>query len=78
MTGQSAISRQALSIKGVVQGVGFRPFVYNLALSHGLVGFVGNDSNGVFIEIEGKFDAQQAFWQTIERQPATPRAHRID
>ena len=40
-------------ITGVVQGVGFRPFVYRLAHRYGLSGFVGNDSQGVFIEVEG-------------------------
>lgn len=40
-------------VEGVVQGVGFRPFVRNLACSMGLSGFVGNDALGVFIEVEG-------------------------
>jgi hydrogenase maturation protein HypF len=42
-----------LQIRGVVQGVGFRPYVYNLARRYGLVGFVLNSSRGVFIEVEG-------------------------
>jgi len=41
-------------IKGAVQGVGFRPFIYNLALGLGLKGFVGNISDGVEIEVEGE------------------------
>jgi hydrogenase maturation protein HypF len=44
--------RFRLLIKGIVQGVGFRPFVYNLATSLGAKGFVLNDANGVIIEIE--------------------------
>jgi hypothetical protein len=44
------IRRSAL-VRGVVQGVGFRPFVYRLALEEGLAGFVGNDTGGVTIEI---------------------------
>jgi hydrogenase maturation protein HypF len=45
--------RTKISVKGVVQGVGFRPFVYNLARSLDLKGYVINSSKGVTIEIEG-------------------------
>ncbi|MBC7197208.1 MAG: acylphosphatase, partial [Deferribacterales bacterium] len=41
-----------ISIRGIVQGVGFRPFVYNLALQHNLKGFVSNNTNGVEIVLE--------------------------
>ena len=47
------MERRRLIVTGVVQGVGFRPFVYGLALRHQLGGFVGNNSSGVFIEVEG-------------------------
>ncbi len=43
-----------ISITGMVQGVGFRPFVYNLAHSHGIKGYCLNDSSGVFIEAHGE------------------------
>ena len=46
-------SARVLAVRGVVQGVGFRPFVYRLALEEGLAGFIGNDTDGVTIEIEG-------------------------
>jgi hydrogenase maturation protein HypF len=46
--------RRHLQVTGVVQGVGFRPFVYGLAQRHGLAGFVRNDARGVVIEVEGK------------------------
>ncbi len=42
-----------LTIRGVVQGIGFRPFVYRLAKEIGLVGWVNNSTAGVFIEVEG-------------------------
>lgn len=42
-----------IRIKGIVQGVGFRPFVYREALSHAIVGFVVNTPDGVVIEAEG-------------------------
>ncbi len=46
--------RLKIKVKGLVQGVGFRPFVFNLAGSLDLKGFVKNTSEGVVIEIEGK------------------------
>ncbi len=42
-----------MRVSGVVQGVGFRPFIYRLAQQEHLSGFIGNDTDGVFIEIEG-------------------------
>jgi len=47
------VERAQIVVKGIVQGVGFRPFVYNLAASLGLTGYVTNTSGGVFIDIEG-------------------------
>lgn len=46
--------RAKIEIKGIVQGVGFRPFVYNLAESLRLNGYVTNTSDGVMIEVEGE------------------------
>ena len=40
-------------VKGIVQGVGFRPFIYNLAKENNLLGWVSNTSKGVIIDIEG-------------------------
>jgi len=45
--------RVEITIKGIVQGVGFRPFVYNLASSMGMRGYVANTSEGVVIDVEG-------------------------
>ena len=53
--------RHRLRVTGVVQGVGFRPHVHRLADELGLTGFVGNDSEGVFVEAEGPSDAVELF-----------------
>jgi hydrogenase maturation protein HypF len=45
--------RQRFTVTGVVQGVGFRPFVHRIATGLGLAGFVGNDSGAVFVEVQG-------------------------
>ncbi|MBE0490956.1 MAG: carbamoyltransferase HypF [Sulfurospirillum sp.] len=51
--------------EGIVQGVGFRPFIYMLALKHNLTGFVLNDSMGVEASIEGEILDIEAFEQDI-------------
>ena len=48
-----SIERARFDVRGRVQGVGFRPFVYRVATDLGLVGTVGNDVHGAFIEVEG-------------------------
>src|SRR5271156_1202937 len=61
--------RKHIQVRGIVQGVGFRPFVYNLAHSLGLTGFVFNSSSGVTIEIEGDGAATEGFLQTLKEDP---------
>jgi hydrogenase maturation protein HypF len=53
--------RRRVELTGVVQGVGFRPFVYGLARRHRLTGFVRNDTRGVVIEVEGEREALDLF-----------------
>jgi len=50
---KGTITRARFIVMGTVQGVGFRPFVYRVAVREGLGGFVWNDSRGVTIEVEG-------------------------
>ncbi|KTB47587.1 carbamoyltransferase HypF [Dehalogenimonas alkenigignens] len=60
--------RLAISVKGVVQGVGFRPFVYQMARRFGLTGWVTNTSGEVRIEVEGSSEAVQAFRRSLEAE----------
>lgn len=53
--------RRRLRVEGLVQGVGFRPFVHRSASRLGLVGFVANQAAGVVVEVEGERDAVAAF-----------------
>lgn len=55
------VVRRRLRLTGVVQGVGFRPFVQRLATELGLAGFVGNDRDGVFVEVEGAAPSVESF-----------------
>ncbi len=72
----STIERWRIIIHGIVQGVGFRPFVYGQALHWGLVGFVLNDSSGVTIEVEGSSEALDGFQRALREE--TPPLARID
>src|SRR6266487_6538663 len=72
----SIIERRRIVIQGIVQGVGFRPFVYGQALQWRLVGFVLNDSSGVTIEVEGTCESLDGFQYAL-REKAPPLA-RID
>ncbi|MEP6471165.1 MAG: carbamoyltransferase HypF [Acidobacteriota bacterium] len=56
-----AVVRVGLRVRGTVQGVGFRPWVYRLATLQGLGGFVRNDSQGVWIEVEGDPESVRLF-----------------
>ena len=71
--------RLRLEIRGIVQGVGFRPFVYTTAKKFDLKGFVGNQSGGVFVEVEGE-TADLSDFQTYLSSNLPPLAHitRID
>ena len=73
---RSDFIRRYVRVCGVVQGVGFRPFIYRLALEEGLAGSIGNDTNGVTIEVEGPVQNVEAFLVRL-RTEAPPLA-RID
>src|SRR5918997_6644840 len=65
--------RREISVRGIVQGVGFRPFVYALARRRGLAGLVRNDAEGVHIEAEGPTEELDLFLREI-REEAPPLA----
>jgi hydrogenase maturation protein HypF len=60
-----SVGRQKIEIEGIVQGVGFRPFVYQTAVRLGLSGWVNNDSRGVTIEVEGAAAALVEFGRVL-------------
>ncbi len=70
---QEVLVLRHLDVRGVVQGVGFRPFVFRLAKEHGLKGWVLNTSRAVEIEVEGPKQAVSAFSFALE-QEAPPLA----
>lgn len=73
------MSRLALSLGGVVQGVGFRPFVRRAAESRGLVGWVQNGRDGVRIEVQGPPSAVEDFLVALSTElPAAARIDRLE
>ncbi|MEO5509940.1 MAG: carbamoyltransferase HypF [Longimicrobiales bacterium] len=65
------VTRRRIVVEGLVQGVGFRPFVYREAMSLGLVGRVRNDGSGVIIDVEGEAGVVRDFVHHIgTRAPA--------
>jgi hydrogenase maturation protein HypF len=63
-----------IEIRGTVQGVGFRPWIYRLATEAGLAGHVRNDSAGVTIEAFGPGEALDAFLRRLDGSPGPPAA----
>ena len=63
-----AMQRLRITLRGAVQGVGFRPFVYRLATEMSLAGWVLNSSSGLVVEVEGSPDELRHFEQRIERE----------
>lgn len=70
------IKRLFIKVEGIVQGVGFRPFVYSIAVSNDLKGWVNNTSEGVFIDVEGSEENLDEFLSQLEFNP--PPLSRIE
>jgi hydrogenase maturation protein HypF len=75
----SSNRRLAVVVRGVVQGVGFRPFVFQTAQTHGLTGWVRNEADNVRIELQGEASALDAFFETLRHaHPAQAHIDAID
>jgi hydrogenase maturation protein HypF len=66
--------RKAIQITGIVQGVGFRPFIFRLATENHLTGFITNTAAGVSIEVEGAAEAVEEFLARLPKE-VPPLAH---
>jgi len=67
--GSERLQRWRISVQGLVQGVGFRPFVWTLAQQNQCTGWVRNDERGVNIEIQGEADALERFFGHLTSAP---------
>ena len=74
----TARRRLRVCVHGVVQGVGFRPFVYTSAAALGLSGSVRNDTSGAIVEVEGDPAEIDHFLARVARPTAAVGRHRID
>jgi hydrogenase maturation protein HypF len=75
---ENVIARK-LSVNGIVQGVGFRPFIYQLANRHGIKGEVANTSSGVAIHVEGIREDIESFCIDMEKhQPPLAQVTEIN
>ncbi|MGB9620145.1 MAG: carbamoyltransferase HypF, partial [Armatimonadota bacterium] len=78
ISSERKLVRRLLRVTGVVQGVGFRPFVYSLAQEQGLCGWVRNTSGSVEIDVEGPEEAVEAFAVALSaRAPALARVSSV-
>ncbi|MGH7313100.1 MAG: Sua5/YciO/YrdC/YwlC family protein, partial [Candidatus Rokuibacteriota bacterium] len=72
--GPGSVIRRAIDVTGIVQGVGFRPFVHGLAQEFRLGGFVKNWAGGALIEVEGEVEILEQFVGALQtRRPAPAR-----
>jgi hydrogenase maturation protein HypF len=65
---QESRARLKMNIRGVVQGVGFRPFIHRLASELNLPGWVNNSPQGVFIEVEGQRSDLENFSARVKNE----------
>ncbi|MBI3824046.1 MAG: carbamoyltransferase HypF, partial [Planctomycetes bacterium] len=71
--------RLCLTVRGAVQGVGFRPFIFRLATQNNLGGWIQNTPQGALIEVEGSPQHLDAFVEQLQREaPAVAVIHRIE
>lgn len=71
-----SVGARSIEVRGIVQGVGFRPWVWRLARAHGLAGWVRNSGDGVSIHVEGGEEALVRFGAALAAEP--PPAAELD
>src|SRR5258707_7114401 len=74
-TVRTRVARKVIDVAGIVQGVGFRPFVYRLANECGLTGLIANTPAGVSIEVQGEAEAVERFLEGLPKE--VPRRTKI-
>ena len=67
-TVRTRVARKAIDITGIVQGVGFRPYIYRLANECGLTGLIANTPAGVSIEVQGDAEAVERFLERLPKE----------
>ncbi len=67
-TVRTRVARKVIDVAGIVQGVGFRPFVYRLANECGLTGLIANTPAGVSIEVQGEAEAVERFLERLPKE----------
>src|SRR5882757_6579131 len=65
---RTRVARKVIDVAGIVQGVGFRPFVYRLANECGLTGLIANTPAGVSIEVQGEAEAVERFLERLPKE----------
>ncbi|CAD0221566.1 Acylphosphatase [Planktothrix agardhii] len=71
--------RLQLTIQGTVQGVGFRPFIYRLAMELNLTGWINNSVSGVLIEVEGLWEVLEQFkYRILQEKPPQSEIQTLD
>jgi hydrogenase maturation protein HypF len=75
-SGRAGLETRRYQIRGIVQGVGFRPFVFRTAERHALGGWVRNDSDGVVVEVQGRPQALEEF--IVEVRSGAPALARVE
>ena len=78
-TMQDSLQALRITVHGIVQGVGFRPFVYRLAHEYQLAGTIANNGEGVVIEIQGPADLLDRFTHDLKHNaPPIARITSLD
>ena len=72
------LEARQVRVRGIVQGVGFRPFVYRLALERNLKGWVLNDAAGVEAHLEGTGDSLESFLIALKQPPPAARIESLE